>query len=785
MSKKIFKFSVLLVIISIFVSGCTFPWKKKVAVVNQDQAIINDQVVTSSSTPLTKQLKKFLSDSDLKTFLQDHNIPSNYSSSDLVSSALNSPFGNYRADSQDSTASDIVKLNAGYSYSLVRDDVVIAKTSPANDAKIISKITFQSRPQGVLLSGNSLIVYGLNLETSSQSLYQKFRRKNSYTFLKVYDISDPINPKIVRDLNFEGSYSKARLVGDYLYFLTDTPGSYLDGEPLLPRVINNNEVLNPVCGTNANICFAPEVYYFDINYNSIKYTSINFLNIKNNNEPIGGQVYLLDNNQDVYVSLNNIYITYTDSINEYDLEQVAKKELVYMNLSAEDKDKITKIEASPDYILNSNEKKFKVGIIIDNYLNSLNADDKTLILASINDSVKQKISDKSKDAGKTSIYRFALGTKISYEAIGEVNGQIIDKYSMDEDNGFFRIATILKQNSLADSTQSGDFFSNLYVLGKDLKLVGSLENLATTASISAARFTGNRAYLSTTKVDDPLYIIGLSDPAKPVVLGAIKVTGSYSYLFPFDVNGNKLVSFGKNIENNNGDSSSLGGNIYKGLKLSVFNFTDLEKPKELDSYIIGDGSTDSIALKDPETLSYFNSENKNFLSVPIALKENGSLSFAGTYVFTLADNRLILKGKIDHSHGGHFTGSDLFNGFEYYDNTIKRVLYSNDAEDALYSFSNKLLNINKLSDLSSQKYVILTPGSDDYIITQPAENQTTNSNSLNKDGAPSNSGAINGSPLISPEAPKVNPDNKTPNQGSESTSSPLINNPATSTPPAI
>lgn len=695
-------------------SACTFrwPWQKKAADTSQNQASVTNNLATSSSLVFTKQVKKFADDNELKSFLAEQVNSNNYTSSNSNTLATSSPLLNYRADAKDPTAPDIIKVSGDYVYSLVRNDLLIAKVKPVSDAKVVAKISFNSRPQGILINGTNVAVYGADTNISAQPLYKNFRRQNPYTFLKVYDLSDPVNPKLVRDLAFEGTYNSARLVGDYVYFLTDTPNSNVSGEPLLPRVIDTAKVLSPVCGSD-QACFAPELYYFDIAYNSLNFLNITAINIRDNSEALNGQVYLIDNSQSVYVSLNNIYLTYTASIDENSLEQAAKREIVFPKLVATDQAKVNQIEAAPDYLLNSNEKKLKVGSLLDNYIFSLSDGDKAAIQTSIDDSVKQQIIAQSKDAGQTEIYRLAMGNKVSYEAVGEVNGQLIDKYSLDETNNYLRIATVVDPNSLSADTPGTDFYSNLYILDKDLKPVGSLENLATTAAINTARFVGNRAYFSTAQAADPLYIIGLNDPTKPAVLGAVKVSGTYDYLLPLDSDGNKLISFGRAADAN-------GVSTDKGLKLSIFDFTDLQKPRELDSYVIGDGTSDSIALSDPTTLSYFYSGDKTILMVPAALKDKGSLNFAGTLVFNLANDRLVLKGKIDHSFGGHFTDSELLNGINYYDNTVKRGLYSNDSDDLIYTYSNKLLRINKFSDLSSVKDLILTPGSDDYIITQPA-----------------------------------------------------------------
>jgi hypothetical protein len=341
---------------------------------------------------------------------------------------------------------------------------------------------------------------------------------------------------------------------------------------------------------------------------------------------------------------------------------------------------------------------------------------------------------------------------------------------MEENGDFFRIATTLKSESSNAVAQNNDFYSNIYVLDKSLKTVGSLELLATTEEVSAARFMGDRVYLSTVKSDSPLYTISLSDPTKPGVLGVVKVPGVYSYLLPLDPNGTKLISFGKDLGNNSAPESSTASSS-KGLKLSLFDFSDLQKPKELDSYIIGDELSDSIALSDLSTLNYYYSDTRNFLAVPAVLKEKGAFSFSGVLVFNLVDNRLVIKGKIDHSFGGHFTGSDFINGFDYYDNTVKRSFHSGDSEDVFYSFSNKLLRINKFSDLSTVKDVILTSGSDDYIITQPAGGASSQILDKTSTNDPIPTAPVNSSEaeiIPSPATEEITPLNM------ESSSSPII-----------
>jgi uncharacterized secreted protein with C-terminal beta-propeller domain len=759
MSKNVFKLSFALLILAVFISACTtpqWPWRKK-AVTPTDEVAVTENL-TAEATTNTKQVKKFANYEELKIFLEE-NKTSDYSDTYKSRSAAGAmgittqaisgmaPTANLAVSesaggSADNTANasfdysptnnqvsgvdeaDIIKTDGNYIYALVRNELQIIKATPAGDAQLISKITFKSRPQDIFIKGTSLAVFGADDQVYALPVYQSFRRHNSYTFFKVFDLSDPASPREVRDLDFEGNYNNARLIGDYVYLLTNSYGNYIENEPLLPRVLDRGEVLATACLAGGK-CFAPEVYYFDIPYDNYNFTNITAINIKNNSEALNGQIYLLNSSQNLFVSPSNIYITYAEYLNEYDLENEVKRTLVYPKLSAAEQDKITKIEAAANFILTKSEKTYKIAALIDNYLNSLSAAEQLIFQSDLDTSLKQKLTEKAADREKTIIHKIAIsGNKIEYRAMGEVSGQVLNQFSLDENGNYFRLATTRSQlwSRLADKPQES--YSNIYVLDENLKLVGSLENLATAERIYAARFMGDRLYLVTFKRTDPLYVINLADPAKPSVLGAIKIPGFSNYLHPVDKNGTKLIGLGRAA-----DEEASGSVKIKGLKLSLFDFTNLNKPKELDSYLIGDANSDSIALSDHKAFLY--SEARNLLVIPAVLRNSGGrLSFAGSFVFNIVDNKFALKGQVDHSEGGHFTQEDYWRGFSYYDNTVKRSLY---IGDALYTFSNKFLKINNLSDFSLIKNLILTDGGDDYIISTPAKSPETIVNPVGTD----------------------------------------------------
>ena len=252
-------------------------------------------------------------------------------------------------------------------------------------------------------------------------------------------------------------------------------------------------------------------------------------------------------------------------------------------------------------------------------------------------------------------------------------------------------------------------YNNLYVLDDNLKVIGALENLAEGEKIYSVRFMQNRAYMVTFKQIDPLFVIDLSNPKNPKVLGKLKIPGYSDYLHPYD--DTTLIGLGKDT-----GESEWGGVRVKGLKLSLFDVSDVNDPKEIDVYIMGDSGSDSIALHDHKAFLF--SLDKNLLSIPVSIRESagsrgyGKLTFSGAAVFNVDKTGFELKGKIDHSDGGRISNQDYWRGYNYYDNTVKRSLY---IDDVLYTFSNKYLKMNELDDLNLVKKLELKkekPGGD-------------------------------------------------------------------------
>ncbi|MFA4942700.1 MAG: beta-propeller domain-containing protein [Patescibacteria group bacterium] len=606
---------------------------------------------------------------------------------------------------------DIIKTDGDYIYAVSYNNLYIIKAYPGESAKIVSKIKFESRPTDLYIDGDSLVIFGYNDQVYTMYSNQSFRRQNQYTFFKVFNVSDKKNPKLVRDLNFEGNYFNSRLIGDYVYFVTNNYNYSVGLDPVLPRILDSGVALTEKCGGPEVKCFNPSIYYFDIPYDSYNFTTISAINIKDNSENIGGDVYLLSGAQNMFVSPSNLYITYTKYVSEYDLEMEVSREILFPRLSEKEQTKITKIEEIADDILSPGEKKAKVQQVLENYIAALTVPEQASYEKELADKMKQKYSDLSKELEKTIIHKIAIsGSTLKYQSSGEVTGSVLNQFAMDENNDYFRIATTRNTSWSRFEGESQPSYNNLYVLDKDMKTVGTLENLASGERIYSVRFMGDRAYLVTFKQVDPLFAIDLSNPSKPKVLGELKVPGFSNYLHPYDEN--TLIGFGKDAD---GDDSS--STVVRGLKISLFDVSDVSSPKELDKYLMGDMGSDSVALYDHKAFLF--SKSKDLLVLPVALRKSsglnqwGEINFSGAMVFSLKDKKISYLGQVDHSGGISVSPTDYFNGINYYDNSVKRSLY---IEDNLYTLSNNYLKINSLTDLKEILEIKLNDSGNDFQI---------------------------------------------------------------------
>ena len=150
--------------------------------------------------------------------------------------------------------------------------------------------------------------------------------------------------------------------------------------------------------------------------------------------------------------------------------------------------------------------------------------------------------------------------------------------------------------------------------------------------------------------------------------------------------------------------------------MSLFDVSDISDPKEIDKYVLGDRSSNSIAINEHKAFLF--SKEKNLLVIPVSMQEEtvwdimeaeeGIESgeniksmpptkrkyFNGAAVFNISEKGFELKGKIDHS-------GENDNNYRW-NNGVRRSLY---IDDTLYTLSGEYLKANGLDSLQEVKSI--------------------------------------------------------------------------------
>jgi uncharacterized secreted protein with C-terminal beta-propeller domain len=414
---------------------------------------------------------------------------------------------------------DIVKTDGEYIYIVSGNRTIIVKAYPPEQAQVLSEIELQGTVVGIFINGDRLVVFEGGMPYYYDTVRIGLAVSEAYlpyisprTSIKVYDVSDRENPRLQRDISSDGQYLSSRMIGDYAYVVINEPVYEEDDEINLPRIYS---------GDNEKEIPATDIYYSDVADYYYMYTTIIAINTQDDNQEPTYETILLGASSNLYVSMDNIYLTFP---------------------------------------------------VWGGYVG---------------------------DSQRTAIHRIHIqGGTMNYTASGEIPGMVLNQFSMDEYDGYFRVAT----TTYGQTTEN-----NVYILDMSLNITGSVENLAPGETIYSARFMGDRGYLVTFKQVDPLFVIDLKDPYDPEVLGYLKVTGYSDYLHPYDET--HIIGIGKETT----DAGEFAW--YQGVKISLFDVSDVNNPVEISKLEIGDRGTDSPVLRDHKAFLF--DKSRNLLVMPI------------------------------------------------------------------------------------------------------------------------------------------------------------------------
>ena len=155
----------------------------------------------------------------------------------------------------------------------------------------------------------------------------------------------------------------------------------------------------------------------------------------------------------------------------------------------------------------------------------------------------------------------------TYVGSGDVPGFLLNQFALSEEGGVLRVASTSEPSwwNGTPSTPPESFVTTLDATSSSLPELGRVGELGKGQRIYAVRFIGDTGYVVTFRQIDPLYTIGLSDPAHPRVLGELELAGYSAYLHP--ISKDLLLGVGQ-------DAGSTGRTT--GTQLSLFDDSDAE-----------------------------------------------------------------------------------------------------------------------------------------------------------------------------------------------------------------
>ena len=270
----------------------------------------------------------------------------------------------------------------------------------------------------------------------------------------------------------------------------------------------------------------------------------------------------------------------------------------------------------------------------------------------------------------TDIHAFAFSSEasdLSYVASGRVEGTLLNSYSMSEYDGVLRVATTSYDYDFGGGQDNGVHI--LKVKDAELIEIGTVNGMGRGETIQGVRFDGPRGYVVTFRQVDPLYVLDLSDPTAPELVGELKVPGYSTYLKPID--GNRIIAVGM--------AGTETGQI-TGAQVSVFDVSDPSNPLQVATAEIAQWSE---ATSDPHAFLWWAETGQIIVPKELVCYEMGGTGCESAVVLKLDGTTLTEQGR-------------LFQWFP-----IRRAVI---ARNQLVTVSAGGTKVSRLSDLSEISY---------------------------------------------------------------------------------
>lgn len=225
------------------------------------------------------------------------------------------------------------------------------------------------------------------------------------------------------------------------------------------------------------------------------------------------------------------------------------------------------------------------------------------------------------------IIPISAGRELEVSAVIDTAAHLRDKFKLRVEDGI--LTTVSQAQTWIDNRKTYVETFDLKNSGKPAKL-DSL-TLAPRETVFATRFDGDRLYVVTFLLKDPLFVIDLKNPADLKILGELEIPGWSTYLVP---QGDRLLSIG----------------LEEGrVAVSLFNVADPKKLSMLTRVYPGAKWSWSEANWDEKAVGYM--PDKNLLLLPISsYDEKGARNLM--QIIDVLPDKLVQRGAVEHQVQG-------------------------------------------------------------------------------------------------------------------------------------
>lgn len=214
------------------------------------------------------------------------------------------------------------------------------------------------------------------------------------------------------------------------------------------------------------------------------------------------------------------------------------------------------------------------------------------------------------------IHRFSMKSgRVNYVYSVLTPGMPLSQYALNERDG------VLYTANQKDWTTNG---VDIFAIDSKGTLLSKLENVGAKERFQSARYVWNRLYLVTFEQIDPLFVIDTTAPKNMKITGELLMPGYSTYLHPYD--DNHLIGIGYDTK-----ASQWGGTTNGGIKVDLYDVTDIKNPKQQYSKVFGGVGSSSDALWNPRALIW--DVAKKRLLLPVQLMDQNQVSYQYTYAW--------------------------------------------------------------------------------------------------------------------------------------------------------